>query len=103
MVYHPIATRMLEGPRIAEALPVGESFLAGDGCVLILGDNIFWGHMDFLRDAVGRPSRATVFGYPVTDPERYGMVQLDADEMAATVRGYPDRAHGAYLEAVLDE
>lgn len=57
---------------IAEALPVGESFASGNGCVLIHGDNIFWGHMDFLRDAVGRPRGAAIFGYPVTDPERYG-------------------------------
>jgi glucose-1-phosphate thymidylyltransferase len=64
---------------IADALLVAEGFLAGEGCVLALGDNLFWGHLDFLRNALASPRGATVYAYPVQDPSRYGVVTLADD------------------------
>jgi glucose-1-phosphate thymidylyltransferase len=66
---------------LAQAFLIGRDFLAGEGCCLVLGDNIFYGH-DFartLRDAAARTTGATVFAYPVQDPERYGVVEFDAE------------------------
>lgn len=70
-----------ESPRgLAEALIIGEPFLDGAPCALILGDNIFYGHnlIDSLRTAATQQSGATIFAYPVKDPERYGVVTFDA-------------------------
>jgi glucose-1-phosphate thymidylyltransferase len=66
---------------IAQALIIGEAFLAGSPAALILGDNIFYGAnlSDLLMSASSRVDGATVFGYYVHDPERYGVVQFDAD------------------------
>jgi glucose-1-phosphate thymidylyltransferase len=61
---------------IADGLLVGEAFLGGEGCVLALGDNMFWGHLDFLRNALAAPRGATIYAYPVQDPSRYGVVTL---------------------------
>jgi glucose-1-phosphate thymidylyltransferase len=65
---------------IAQALILGEKFLGGASCALILGDNIFYGAnlTGMLQSASQRESGATVFGYTVQDPERYGVVQFDA-------------------------
>jgi glucose-1-phosphate thymidylyltransferase len=63
---------------IADAFIVAERFLAGDGCVLALGDNMFWGHLDFLRGALAHDRGATIFAYPVKEPWRYGVVTLGA-------------------------
>ena len=66
---------------LAQAFLIGKKFLAGQGCCLVLGDNIFFGH-DFaktLRVASERESGATVFAYAVQDPERYGVVEFDAN------------------------
>ncbi len=64
---------------IAQAFLIGESFIAGRPVTLALGDNIFYGHgfPDSLRRAAGRTEGATVFGYWVRDPERYGVVEFD--------------------------
>ena len=66
---------------IAQALILGEAFLGGAPSALILGDNIFYGAnlSALLMSAAGRESGATVFGYYVQDPERYGVVKFDAD------------------------
>ena len=66
---------------IAQALILGEKFLAGHPCALILGDNIFYGAnlTHLLQSAADRDKGATVFGYYVHDPERYGVVEFDAD------------------------
>jgi glucose-1-phosphate thymidylyltransferase len=63
---------------IAQAFLIGAEFLAGAGASLILGDNIFYGKLDFFRQALEVERGACVFGYPVRDPERYGVVEFDS-------------------------
>jgi glucose-1-phosphate thymidylyltransferase len=65
---------------VAEGLLIGEAFLDGSDCVYILGDNIFYGAglSGFLRAGLAKNSGATCFTYPVNDPERYGVVELDS-------------------------
>lgn len=63
---------------IAQALTIARDFLAGQGCALILGDNIFYGSYDFLRGAQLSEPGATIFAYTVRNPERYGVVTLDS-------------------------
>lgn len=66
---------------IAQALLIGRDFLAGEGCALVLGDNLFHGDRlrERLRRAVRRPAGATVFAHPVRDPQRYGVLAFDGD------------------------
>lgn len=65
---------------LAQAFLIGKSFIAGDPCALILGDNLFYGQgfTDVLKKATEPRQGATVFGYPVRDPERYGVVEFDS-------------------------
>ncbi len=72
-----------EQPRpegLAQAFVIGADFMAGEGAALILGDNIFYGSglADLIQQAVAQQSGATIFGYQVRDPERYGVAELDA-------------------------
>ena len=62
---------------IAEAFIIGKDFIGNDSVTLILGDNIFYGKLDFLREALNTNKGATIFGYYVTDPQRYGVVEFD--------------------------
>jgi glucose-1-phosphate thymidylyltransferase len=83
-----------EQPRpegIAQAFLVGEDFIAGDRVCLALGDNIFYGHglPEVLRRAAAREQGATVLGYWVKDPERYGVVDFDADGRALRIEEKP--------------
>ena len=66
---------------LAQAFLIGKEFLAGEGCCLVLGDNIFYGHdlAKTLQTAAAGGEGATVFAYQVLDPERYGVVEFDAD------------------------
>jgi glucose-1-phosphate thymidylyltransferase len=83
---------------LAQAFLLGEKFLAGEGCCLVLGDNIFYGH-DFarmLRDAAKRAQGATVFAYPVHDPERYGVVEFDAERKAISLEEKPAKPRSRY-------
>jgi glucose-1-phosphate thymidylyltransferase len=66
---------------VAEAFLIGEEFLAGEPACLVLGDNIFYGHglTEQLREAAKRTVGATIFGYRVRDPERYGVMELTTD------------------------
>jgi glucose-1-phosphate thymidylyltransferase len=83
---------------LAQAFLIGKDFLAGEGCCLILGDNIFYGH-DFaktLRDAASGASGATVFAYPVLDPERYGVVEFDAQRRAISIEEKPSKPKSRY-------
>jgi len=73
---------------LAEAFIIGEDFIGGYSCALILGDNIFYGHglPDQLRAAAAQDSGATVFAYEVSDPERYGVIEFgDGDSVRGIV------------------
>lgn len=76
---------------LAEAFLIGESFIDGKPSALILGDNIFHGHdlRKLLQDAADRLTGASVFAYPVTDPERYGVVAFDTDGRAVSLEEKP--------------
>ncbi|MCU7494901.1 MAG: glucose-1-phosphate thymidylyltransferase RfbA [Ignavibacteria bacterium] len=74
---------------IAEAFIIGEKFIGKDSVTLVLGDNIFYGKMNFLYNALKQQSGATVFGYPVSDPERYGVVEFDKEGRAISIEEKP--------------
>ncbi|WP_317369059.1 glucose-1-phosphate thymidylyltransferase RfbA [Bifidobacterium pullorum] len=78
---------------LAQAFLLGEEFIAGEPCALVLGDNIFYGNglTRTLRGAVRKSEEggATVFGYYVDDPERYGVVEFDADHKAVSIEEKP--------------
>lgn len=76
---------------LAQAYILGESFVAGEPSTMILGDNIFYGHglVDLLDSASARASGASVFGYRVTDPERYGVVAFDEAGRAVSIEEKP--------------
>jgi glucose-1-phosphate thymidylyltransferase len=78
---------------LAQAFVIGADFLAGGPSVLVLGDNIFYGHglVNRLRAAHARAHGATVFSYPVADPQRYGVVELDATGRATSIEEKPQR------------
>ena len=83
---------------LAQAFLIGEQFLAGEGCCLVLGDNIFYGH-DFaktLREASEHDSGATVFAYAVQDPERYGVVEFDEQRRAISLEEKPLKPKSRY-------
>ncbi len=79
---------------IAQAFLVGADFIAGQRCALVLGDNIFYGHnlSRMMQAAAQRETGATVFAYPVHDPERYGVVELSSDGRALTLEEKPQAA-----------
>jgi glucose-1-phosphate thymidylyltransferase len=83
---------------LAQAFLIGKSFLSGGSCSLVLGDNIFYGHdlAKTLRTAAAQPSGATVFAYPVTDPERYGVVEFDANRRAISLEEKPSHPRSRY-------
>jgi glucose-1-phosphate thymidylyltransferase len=83
---------------LAQAFLVGEEFLDGEGCALILGDNLFYGHelTQRLRGATERQSGATIFAYRVRDPERYGVVSFDTDGRAIALEEKPERPASNY-------
>ena len=68
---------------LAQAFLLGEDFIAGDSCAMVLGDNIFHGHglRKRLKKAAAKKEGATVFGYYVDDPERFGVVEFDREEI----------------------
>lgn len=81
-----------DAPRgLAEAFLIGEDFLQGQSCAMILGDNIVYGGglRTQLRAAAARPVGATVFAYRVSDPERYGIVSFDADGQPISIEEKP--------------
>ncbi|AWI81652.1 glucose-1-phosphate thymidylyltransferase [Parazoarcus communis] len=83
---------------LAQAFIIGEQFLAGGPSALVLGDNLFYGH-EFARDlrgAGGRSDGATVFAYPVHDPERYGVVEFNADGRAVSLEEKPVKPKSRY-------
>jgi glucose-1-phosphate thymidylyltransferase len=74
---------------IAQAFLIGEKFIGSDGVTLILGDNIFYGKLDFFREALALGKGACIFGYQVRDPERYGVVEFDAAGKAISLEEKP--------------
>jgi glucose-1-phosphate thymidylyltransferase len=83
---------------LAQAFILGEEFIGDDSVCLILGDNIFYGYgfSGMLRDAASRSSGATVFGYHVTDPERFGVVEFDAAGKAVSIEEKPKEPKSNY-------
>jgi glucose-1-phosphate thymidylyltransferase len=74
---------------IAQAFLIGANFLGGSGASLILGDNIFYGKLDFYREALAIEHGACIFGYQVRDPERYGVVEFGPDGRAISLEEKP--------------
>lgn len=83
---------------LAQAFLIGEAFIADDNVALVLGDNIFYGHgLDMLLNkAVNRDSGATIFGYYVRDPERYGVVDFDEHGNARSLEEKPTKPKSNY-------
>jgi len=83
---------------LAQAFIIGEEFIGDDPVCLILGDNIFHGHRfgDQLRTAAKRPSGATVFGYWVKDPERFGVIDFDKEGRALSIEEKPAKPKSSY-------
>ena len=74
---------------IAQAFLIGDKFIDGSGAALILGDNIFYGKLDFFREALAVERGAHIFGYQVRDPERYGVVEFGPDGRAISLEEKP--------------
>lgn len=83
---------------LAQAFIIGERFINGDACALVLGDNLFFGHdlISRLSKASAHKTGATVFAYPVTDPERYGVVSFDAAGKAVSIEEKPLKPKSRY-------
>ncbi len=81
---------------IAQAFLIGEPFLGGSGAALILGDNIFYGKLNFFRDALEQTDGATVFGYHVRDPERFGVVEFDKSGRVLSIEEKPKQPKSSY-------
>jgi len=83
---------------LAQAFLIGAEFLAGAPAALVLGDNLFHGHelIPQLRSAAAQASGGTVFAYPVSDPERYGVVEFDANGCALRIEEKPKQPRSRY-------
>ena len=85
---------------IPQAFTIGASFIGGDACALILGDNIFYGHdlSGALKAATAKARGATIFAYPVQDPERYGVVEFDGNRRVISIEEKPQRPKSRYAQ-----
>ncbi len=81
---------------IAQAFLIGERFIGDDNVVLILGDNVFYGVYDFLREARAFRNGGLVFGYYVRDPQRYGVVEYDHNGAVTSIEEKPARPRSNY-------
>jgi glucose-1-phosphate thymidylyltransferase len=96
-----LTLRYAEQPRpegLAQAFVIGREFVGGDGVALVLGDNIFFGQglSHILQRAAARSSGATIFGYQVRDPERYGVAEVDASGRVIGIEEKPARPRSRY-------
>lgn len=94
-----ITYKVQESPNgIAEAFIIGEEFINGHPVALILGDNIFYGHnlSSLLSTAINNKSGATIFAYHVKDPERYGVVEFDANKNVISIDEKPRKPKSNY-------
>jgi glucose-1-phosphate thymidylyltransferase len=83
---------------LAQAFIIGEQFIGNDNCALVLGDNIFYGHelAEMAQKAASQAKGATVFAYPVHDPERYGVVEFNAAGQAISLEEKPKAPKSRY-------
>ena len=83
---------------LAQAFIIGEEFIGSDSVCLILGDNIFWGQgfTPILKSAASRNSGASVFGYQVKDPERFGVVAFDENKKAISLEEKPEKPQSSF-------
>ena len=83
---------------LAQAFSIGSDFLAGDPAALVLGDNLFHGHelIPQLQMAAHKQEGGTVFAYPVRDPERYGVIEFDANGTALSIEEKPEKPRSRY-------
>lgn len=83
---------------LAQAFIIGEEFIGDDSVCLILGDNIYYGGRlsEMLQRAASRPSGATIFGYHVHDPERFGVVEFDKEMKAVSIEEKPEKPKSNY-------
>ena len=83
---------------LAQAFVIGEKFIGSDNVCLLLGDNIFWGQgfTDILKNAVNKDEGATIFGYQVKDPERYGVVEFDENKQVLSLTEKPNKPKSNY-------
>jgi glucose-1-phosphate thymidylyltransferase len=81
---------------IAEAFILGEEFIGGNSVCLVLGDNIFYGSLDFFYKSLQTEKGATIFGYQVNDPERYGIVEFDNNGKAISIEEKPVKPKSHY-------
>jgi glucose-1-phosphate thymidylyltransferase len=83
---------------LAQAFLIGEDFIDGEPCALVLGDNIFYGHRfdELLQSAMRRKQEATVFAYHVQDPERYGVIEFDTEGKARGLEEKPEHPKSSY-------
>lgn len=92
-----IAYEVQTAPRgLADAFIVGEKFIDGHQVCLILGDNVFYGKLDFLRKAIESNVGGTIFGYKVNDPERYGVVEFDNNGNVLSIEEKPIKPKSHY-------
>ena len=92
-----ISYKIQDAPNgIAEAFILGEQFIGKDPVTLILGDNIFYGYLDFFYKALENKEGGTVFAYRVTDPERYGVVEFDKSGKALSIEEKPQKPKSPY-------
>jgi glucose-1-phosphate thymidylyltransferase len=86
-----------DAPRgLPEAFLLGSDFIGDASACLILGDNLFYGDLAFFRRALERTDGATIFGYPVQDPERYGVVEFDRSGRVVSIEEKPARPKSRY-------
>ncbi|MFO7525681.1 MAG: glucose-1-phosphate thymidylyltransferase RfbA [Ignavibacteriaceae bacterium] len=92
-----IEYKIQEAPKgIAEAFILGEDFIGNDNVTLILGDNIFYGYLEFFYDSLKMKEGAVIFGYQVNDPQRYGIVEFDDNGKALSIEEKPIRPKSHY-------